>query len=222
MKTNNNRLHIKRLCVVAMFCALAFVLTYLKLPVSFLSLEIKDSAIVLATLLFGPLSGLAIAVLVPLLELVSHSTTGVYGLIMNMLSSVTFCMVTGVIYKYKKSFYGAIVGLLSGVFAVTAVMVLANLLVTPYYMGVSVQDVAVLIPKLLLPFNLIKATLNAAIVLLVYKPLSTVLKKARLVDTMPQAEGDGKRNGSMRSVLVTVVALAIIALSLLIIFFVLK
>ncbi len=222
MKTNENFYRIKRLCVVAMFCALAFVLTYLKLPVSFLSLEIKDSAIVLATLLFGPLSGLAIAVLVPLLEFVSHSTTGVYGLIMNMLSSVTFCVVTGVIYKYKKSFYGAIVGLLSGVFAVTAIMVLANLLVTPYYMGVSVQDVAALIPKLLLPFNLIKATLNAAVVLLLYKPLSTVLKKVRLVETVSQGAGDEKRNSPMRSVLVTAVALAIIVLSLLIIFFVLK
>ena len=222
MKTNKNFLHIKRLCVIAMFCALAFVLTYLKLPVSFLSLEIKDSAIVLATLLFGPWAGLSIAVLVPILEFVSHSTTGVYGLIMNMLSSVTFCLVTGVIYKYKKSFYGAIVGLSSGIFAVTAVMVLANLLVTPYYMGVSVQDVAALIPKLLLPFNLIKATLNASVVLLVYKPLSNVLKKAKLIETTANKEGEAKQASPMRSVLVTVVALTVIALSLAVIFLVLK
>ena len=218
---NQNREKIKRLSVTAMFCALAFVLTYIKIPVLFLSLEIKDSMIVLCTLLFGPISGLVIAVLVPLLELITHSSTGVYGLIMNILSSVTFATVTGLIYKYKKSFYGAIVALVSGVFAVTAVMVLANLLITPYYMGTTMQAVASLIPKVLLPFNLVKATLNGAIVLLLYKPMSTVLKKAGcLVST--RSVGQSVERKPIRSAWVTVVAVAVIALSLSVIFFVLR
>lgn len=216
-----NRQNIKKLCATAMFCALAFVLTYIKIPVMFLSLEIKDSMIVLCTLLFGPLSGLILAVLVPILELITHSSTGVYGLIMNMLSSVTFSAVTGVIYKYRKSFYGAIVGLLSGVCAVTAVMVLANLLVTPYYMGVSMQEVAVLIPKVLLPFNLVKATLNGAIVLLLYKPLSRVLKRTGFLASAP-AEKDSVKASPLRSILVTAIAVAVIVGSLAVIFFVLK
>ena len=220
MKTNQRNFNIKRLSVLAMFCALAFVLTYLKLPVLFLSLEIKDSAIVLATLLLGPIGGLSIAVLVPILEMVSHSTTGVYGLIMNMLSSVTFAMVTGLIYKYKKSFYGAIVGLISGVFSVTAVMVLANLLVTPYYMGVSVSQVAALIPKLLLPFNFVKATLNAGIVLLLYKPLSNILKAAKLLPSANAESTPSKKKG--RSLVVTLIALAVIGISMAIVIFVLK
>jgi riboflavin transporter FmnP len=221
MNTKKNTVQIKRLCVLAMFCALAFALTYIKLPVAFLSLEIKDSAIVLATLLLGPLGGLSIAVLVPLLEMISHSTTGVYGMIMNMLSSVTFSMVTGLIYKYKKSLYGAVVGLVSGVFSVTAVMVLANLLVTPYYMGVSASEVLPMIPRLLLPFNFIKATLNGSVVLLLYKPLSRVLKRAKLLPSSggvqaPQTQGRG------RSVVISVVAVALIVISLGIILFVLK
>ena len=221
MNSRKNTLHIKRLCVVSLFCALAFVLTYIKLPVSFLSLEIKDSVIVLCTLIFGPLAGLAIAILVPILELITHSTTGVYGLIMNMLSSVTFAMVTGLIYKYKKSFYGAIVSLLSGVFAVTAVMVLANLLVTPYYMHVPVQTVVTLIPKMLLPFNLVKATLNGAIVLLMYKPLSQTLKKTGLIESRSDVS-IGQTKHTLRSWLVTLIATGIIVLSFLIVFFVLK
>ena len=220
MKTNHRNFNIKRLSVLAMFCALAFVLTYIKLPVLFLSLEIKDSAIVLATLLLGPLGGLGIAVLVPFLELISHSTTGVYGLIMNMLSSATFAMVTGLIYKYKKSFYGAIIGLISGVFSVTAVMVLANLLVTPYYMGVSVAEVAALIPKLLLPFNFLKATLNAGIVLLLYKPLSNILKRAKLLPSVNVESTSSKKSG--RSLVVTLISLVIIGVSMAIVLFVLK
>lgn len=219
MKKNYS--YLKKLSVTAMFCALAFVLTYIKIPVTFLSLEIKDSVIVLCTLLFGPPIGLVMAVLVPVLELITHSTTGVYGLIMNVLSSVTFAMVTGLIYKYKKSFYGAIVGLLSGVLAVTAVMILANLLVTPHYMGVPVGTVAALIPKMLFPFNLVKATLNGAIVLLLYKPLSNVLKRVGFLEGLPMAR-PAEKGGRRRSVWVTVVAVAVILASLAVIFFVLK
>lgn len=211
----------KKLVAVAMFCALAFVLTYVKIPVLFLSLEVKDSVIVLATLLFGPISGLVIAVVVPLLELLTHSSTGIYGFVMNVLSSVTFSMVAGLIYKYKKSFYGAIVGLVTGVMSVTAVMLLANLLITPYYMGVSMQEVAALIPKVLLPFNLVKATLNGAIVLLLYKPLSNVLKGTGFLTATARSERSAERS-RLRSVLVSAVALVMIALSLVGVFFVLQ
>ena len=218
---NQNRQKIKKLTVTAMFCALAFVLTYIKIPVMFLSLEIKDSMIVLCSLLFGPISGLVIAILVPLLELITHSSTGVYGLIMNVLSSVTFAMVTGLIYKYKKSFYGAIIALVSGVFAVTGVMMLANLFITPYYMGTTTQVVATLIPKVLLPFNLVKATLNAAIVLLLYKPMSNILKRTGCLSGKSGGEAPQK-GGSMRSFAVTLVAIGVILFSLAIVFFVLK
>ncbi len=220
MNQSNASAKIKKMSITAMFCAVAFILTYIKLPVTFLSLEIKDSMIVLCTLLFGPLSGLVIAVIVPFLEFITHSTTGVYGLIMNILSSVTFSMVTGFIYKYKKSFYGAIAGLAAGVFSVTAVMLLANLLVTPYYMGVSAQDVAAMIPKLLLPFNLIKALLNGSIVLLMYKPFSNLLKRGGFIPG--GASVSGVSQNRLRSLLVTVVAIMLIVGSLAVILFVLQ
>jgi predicted membrane protein len=116
----------KAMCTVAMFCAVAYALTFLKLPVSFLSLEIKDAMIVLCTLIFGPMAGLKIAIIVPFIEMITHSSTGVYGLIMNVLSSATFALVAGAIYKYKRSFYGAIFALASGIFSVTLCKVNAN------------------------------------------------------------------------------------------------
>ncbi len=219
---NRSAVQLKKLTAAAMLCAVAYVLTYVKFPVLFLSLEIKDAVIVLCTLLFGPLYGLSIAVIVPLLELVTHSDTGVYGLIMNMLSSLTFSLVTGLIYKYKRSFYGAIVSLVSGVCAVTAVMMGANLLVTPYYMGVSTEAVVALIPKVLLPFNLVKATLNGAIVLLLYKPLSQILKRLGFLPRRSEEEQGSKPHNAMRSVLVTAIAVVCIGLSLAIVFLVLN
>jgi riboflavin transporter FmnP len=216
---------VKKLTAVAMFCALAFACTALiKVPVMFLTLDVKDALIILCSLLFGPIAGLTVAVIVPLLEYMTISATREYGLIMNLASSITFSMVTGLIYRYKKSLSGAVIGLVSGIFAVTSVMMLANLLVTPHFMGATLDDVIALIPKLLLPFNLTKAVLNAAIVLLLYKPLSITLKRIGFLQrgkqTMPTPTEN--KNGLLRSVLVAVVALLVIAGSLAIILLVLK
>jgi hypothetical protein len=76
---------------------------------------------------------------------------------------------------------GAIWGLSAGVVAMTVLMILWNLLLTPLYMETDIQTVVAMIPTLLLPFNLTKALLNAGLVLIFYKPISTALKKARLV-----------------------------------------
>ena len=209
-----------------MFCAMAYVCTVLiKVPVQFLTLDIKDSIIVLCTLLFGPISGGAVALIVPLLEFLTVSATGVYGLIMNVLSSMTFAMTAGWIYRYKKSMTGAVIGLLTGVFAVTAVMILANLFITPYYLGGTVAQVASMIPKILLPFNAIKATLNAAIVLLFYKPISKLLKKMRVLRTEKRLTGEVAStapNSTRRTIIVSTVAALVIVASLLIIFLVLR
>lgn len=225
MKTAHSLKNMRVMTATAMFCALAFACTALiKIPVQFLTLDLKDSLIILCSLLFGPASGLSVAVAVPLLEFVSISGTGVYGLIMNVLSSVTFAAMTGFIYHRKKSMAGAVIGLVSGVFAVTAVMVLANLFITPYYLGTTTAAVASLIPTMLLPFNLIKAVLNAAIVLLLYKPLSRILKKIGFIQASnkPAPSAEEIRKSRLRTVAVSAIAVAVIAASLLVIFLVLR
>jgi riboflavin transporter FmnP len=219
---NHYSYKIKRLTAVAMFCALAYVcMLFIKIPVQFLTLDVKDSLIILCSLLFGPISGISVAIIVPFLELITISGTGVYGFIMNVLSSVVFSSVAGLIYYYRKSMMGAVVGLVTGVCAVTAVMLLANLLITPYYLGGSPKDVAAMIPTVLLPFNLVKATLNAAIVLLLYKPISTVLKKMGFLKSST-SQSQSSLKSPLRSVIVTSAAIVIIAISLLVVFFVLK
>ena len=216
---------IKKITAVGMFCALAYVCTLMiKIPVQFLTLDVKDALIVLCSLIFGPLAGLSVAVVVPFLELITISGTGVYGFIMNVLSSVTFAMTSGLIYRYKKSMTGAVVGLVSAIFAVTSVMLLANLLITPYYLHAPTEAVVAMIPTVLLPFNFVKATLNAAIVLLLYKPLSNVLKKFGFLHSHSTDMSEGKKDvhHSLRSWIVTFVAIAIITVSLLVIFLVLR
>lgn len=168
----------RRLVMIGLFSAMAYVvMLVLHIKVSFLTLDVKDAVITLCGLYFGPVSALIISVLVPLLEFITVSTTGVYGLIMNILGSVSFSVTASLIYKYKKTLWGAIVALFTGAFAMVAVMLLANLFITPYYMGVTADAVRGMIPTLLLPFNAVKAVLNVGFVLLFYKSLSRALRK---------------------------------------------
>lgn len=180
----DTRFKIRKMTVIAMFCALAYLCVFIfRFKVSFLTFDVKDSIITIASMLFGPVYGVTISFIVSLLEFITISDTGVYGLIFNFISSATFAGTAGVIYKYKKNVFGALIGLSSAVAFTTAIMLVANLLLTPYYMGVEVAEVANMIPKLLLPFNLLKTTLNMSLVLVFYKAVSTALRKVYIKES---------------------------------------
>lgn len=221
--TRNNTQKIKRLTALAMFAALAYVIHFIHIPVGFLNLDFKDVIITVCGMYFGPLSGLIIAVIVPVIETVTVGGTGYYGLIMNIISSCTFVGTASVIYRFKKTLSGAIAGLCAAVFAMTAVMMAANLLITPYYMGVSVSEVGALIPKLLLPFNAVKAVLNASLTLCVYKPLTSVLKRTGFgkAQTAGESADSAKGINKRHSILVWIIGGAIAVASLCVIFLVL-
>ena len=211
--------------MIAMFTAMAFVaMLVIHIKVSFLTLDVKDAVITLCGLCFGPLSALTISVLVPLLELITVSTTGAYGLIMNILGSVAFSVTASLIYKLKKNMWGAATGLISGAVLMTAIMLLANLFITPLFLKTPREVVQEMIPTLLLPFNVLKSAVNVGLVLLLYKTVSRLLKKtgflpkdARPVDNV--AESDQTRaSGHITTVVVSVVAVVLIVLSFVLIF----
>jgi riboflavin transporter FmnP len=206
---------------VAVFAALAYVIHFVHIPVAFLNLDFKDVVMTIAGMYFGPSAAAVLAFLVPILEYPT-SETGPYGLIMNILSSGAFVIVASVIYKFKKTLSGAIIALCSASLSMVAVMMLANLFVTPYYMHVTQADVVGLIPTLLLPFNAVKAVLNAALTLCLYKPISKVLKKSGFGrKESVQIDEENKNSATLRSVLVWTIGGAIAIAAFCIIFFVL-
>lgn len=211
----------------AIFCALAYASEYLfHFKVMFLTFDIKDSIIAIASMIFGPIYAVMMGFAVALLELFTMSDTGLYGFIMNVLSTVTFTGIASLIYRYKKTLVGAVLGFLSGAVAMTAVMCLANYLITPYYMGVTRGEVVALIPKLFLPFNMLKAVFNASIAMLLYKYVVTALRRARVLPRRSvESGGDTVQNRSLisvRTMAVTVGAIAIAVASALILVFVLN
>lgn len=216
---------LRRMVMIALFCALSYVaMIVIHIKVGFLTMDVKDAVITLSGLYFGPLSAVLISVVVPLLELITISDTGLYGLIMNILGSVAFALTVSLFYKWKKTLWNAVWGLVSGVLVMTAVMVLANLFITPYFLGTTMDAVRGLIPTLLLPFNLLKGVINAGVVLLLYKPISRALRKIGVLERKSVAAGEDetkRKKPRFTGIFVSLTALVLIAGALALIFTVL-
>lgn len=173
----SQKTNVKKLTVLALFIALAYICLFVfRIKVSFLTLDFKDVFITLAGFVYGPISALCIALVEALLELITVSDTGFWGAIMNFAGSAAFAVTASVIYKYNKTFLGAVIGLISAVFSMTAVMIVMNLIITPIYTKAPVATIIDMILPLLLPFNLIKSILNASLTFVLYKPISQALK----------------------------------------------
>ena len=188
---------IRKLTTLAILSAMAYVvMVFIKVPmfpgvpaVSFLNYEPKDVVIAIGGFLFGPLAGMAISVVVALVEMVTVSTTGIYGAIMNALSSCTFACTAAFVYKKWRKLPGAATGLACGIVITVPVMLLWNYLIVPIYTGAPRDYVATLLVPYFLPFNLLKYGLSAAITMLLYRPIRVALDKSRLLPAPPPVEG---------------------------------
>ena len=154
----------------------------------FLQFEIKGTVIAIGGFLFGPLSAAVISIVVAFIEMFTVSDTGVIGCVMNLLAACAFACPAAYIYQKMRTRKGAVAGLAVGVVALTVTMLLWNYLITPIYMHMDRAVVAAMLPTVFLPFNLVKGGLNAALTLVLYKPVVTALRKARLVPERETAQ----------------------------------
>lgn len=173
----------KKVALTGMLCAIAFVtVVAIRIPiVLFLKYEAKDVVIAIGGFIFGPLTSLIISLIVSFIEMITISTTGYIGFAMNVLATCTFACTAAYIYKKKHTISGAIIGLICGILLATAAMIAWNYFLTPIYMKVPRDAIAKMLLPTFLPFNLFKNTLNAAIILIIYKPIVVGLRKAKLI-----------------------------------------
>ena len=191
-KTQSRR-DLEKVIGISIFSAMAFIIALICniIPpiAGFLSLDVKDAVIAIASFIYGPISGVVIAFIAAFIEFLTFSTTGWYGLVMNFVSSAVFSLTAALIYKRIRTINGAIISFLAAVVATTGVMLLLNNFVTPFYLvdfvgmpkNVATETVIDLLPKVLLPFNFAKSLLNASIAVMLYKPLLLALSKARII-----------------------------------------
>lgn len=214
-KKNSTRL--RTLVLAAVFAALAFASIFVfRFNVAFLTFDLKDAIITLSGLLLGPVTAFTVSLLVAVLEFITIGDTGWYGFLMNFASSATFSVVCAVVYRYNKKLLGAVIALASAVVALVAVMLTLNLVITPLYQGVSRAVIAEMIPTLFLPFNAVKAVVNAALVMILYKPVHQALLAAKLLPRSLAAEEQtgsepaDRKKRILRSVGVTVCGLLLL------------
>ena len=195
----------RRLTLMAMLAAMAYVAMLITRPLphvaGFLSYDLKDAVIAIAGFILGPLPALVITLAVSLIEMVTVSTTGPIGLLMNVLSTLAFVMPAAILYSRSRTLKSAALGLTLGVVLMTALMLAWNYIITPLYMGVPRSVVAGMLIPTFLPFNLVKGGLNAGITMLIYKPVSVALRRAGL---LPEAgQGGSRRTFNLTATLIS-------------------
>jgi len=187
----------KKLMVLAILSALAYIVMVVgRIPVvMFLKYDPADVIITIGGFLYGPMAAFAMSTVVSFVEMFTVSDTGLIGLVMNIIQTCSFAGTAAFIYKSKRTITRAIIGLIVGWLLTTAVMLLWNYFITPIYMGIPREAVAKLLIPAFLPFNLLKGGLNAAITMLLYKPIKRGLYKSHLMSVSEEtAISTGKIN----------------------------
>ena len=174
----------KRIAGIAVFAALAFVVSLLEFPIfpaaSFLKLDFSSVFTLLAGFIYGPVSGVAVCAVKELL-CVAKSSTGGVGELANFIVTVIFIIIPTVVYHFRKGFGTVAITLAVGcVIEVFAALIANRFINFPLYMGGNMEVVINMFAKLwpyIIFFNLIKTVAVSIITILLYKKVSSLIKK---------------------------------------------
>ncbi len=178
-------MNIKKLTNVGVMTALAVVLMiFIKVPypgAPYLLYDFGDTPILIISFLYGPIAALISTIIGSFLMAIVTGEGGVYGVLMHILATGTFVSTAGFIYNKFHNKKGAIIALISGAFAMTAIMIPANLIVTPIYTMLPREEILKIIIPVILPFNITKSLLNAVLTVIIYKRIANFLRSIGLL-----------------------------------------
>lgn len=200
MKTSRKN-ETKRLAALGVFTALSVILVALvHFPifpaVSFLEYDPADIPILIVGFAFGPTAGLIVTAVAALIQgFTVSAASGIYGVIMHLLATGVYVLVSSLIYRRHRTRGGAAAALAFGTLAMVVMMFFANLVVTTYFMmgavsGETIRALMGFMPFILL-FNLIKAGVNGLVTFIIYKSISRLFGRLGVKDA-DAAQGAGK------------------------------
>jgi len=168
---------VRELVTLAIFCAMGMALSFIQIPIfppaPWLQYDPSGIVSLTAALMFGPSAGVVVQVISWLPKLIMSPL----GTLLTLVAMTGMVLTAGLIYKKLHSFKGAVIGLVVSAVPFIALALGMNFVITPLYTGASIADVMAMVLPILIPFNLIKVTINIAVTLLVYKPVSNLIKK---------------------------------------------
>lgn len=184
MKTKSSQTT-RRLAMVACLGALSFILMLFEFPIipvaPYLKVDFSDVIVLIATLIDGPLTGVAVAIMKAVLHsLVNGLSVGtILGSFSDLLAAVALLWPFSWL-KGKKSQRLFWLAALVGIVSMTGIMALANWWVlTPLYMKLWSWKPTLPIVKLVvtgvIPFNLVKGLLLVVVTDLIYVHLPAKL-----------------------------------------------
>ena len=164
--------------LVAISVVLVYIIHFPIFPaVPFLEYDPADIPILIGTFAFGPLAGFFLTVITAVIQGVTVSAaSGVYGILMHIISTSALVITAGLIYSRNKTRKSAVIAVVSGIIAMVVIMIGANMVITPIFMGVPRSVVWDLMP-FIAGFNAIKAGINGLVTFLVYKRISGFLHR---------------------------------------------
>ena len=187
---------VRYLTVTAMLSAVAFILMYLEIAIpivpSFIKFDFSDLPALLGSFALGPVCGILICLIKNVLHL-AFSNSMFVGELSNFILGSIFVAVAGGLYRRKKTrksalVSGTIAAVVMGVFSIIS----NYFVVYPVYYKAGMAEEAILqmyqaiVPSMKnilqclicfnLPFTVVKGLIAVAICMLIYKPLSPILK----------------------------------------------
>lgn len=183
---NSRNFAVRNICVIGIFSALSVVLAMLiHLPllpmVSFLEYDPADISIFLIAGALGPVAGLIMTAVVSLIQgLTVSAASGWIGIAMHFLATGLFvlaeCATLALLRNRVSTTKSMALAMCAGVVAMTAIMTLWNIVLTPIFMGVSRADFMPYLPYIVL-FNLLKAAINGTAAFFLWQLLRRPIEK---------------------------------------------
>ncbi|MCD7835672.1 MAG: ECF transporter S component [Lachnospiraceae bacterium] len=191
----------RKMTMIGMFSAVSAILMLFELPLpfapSFYKLDFSELPILIGTFAFGPMAGVMMEFVKILLKLLIKGTsTAFVGDFANFAVGCSFILPASVIYAFGKSRKNAIIACISGTLIMTVFGTAFNAVyLLPAFsklygmpldsilaMGAEVNPLASessiisFVAACVAPLNLIKGVSVSVVTMLVYKPLSSIIK----------------------------------------------
>lgn len=178
---NNRTYQTRKLITLALLSAIAYAISFISFPIfpaaGYLKLDFGNVFIMLAGFLYGPIEGIAVCLIKELFACL-NSTTACTGEIANFIMTSSFIIVPSIMYKYRKGIKSVIISFAIACAIGTAVALPTNrFIVFPLYMKSMAEKMFNDAFWFVLGFNLIKTASISIVTVLMYKRLSTFLKK---------------------------------------------
>ena len=195
----NKRMKTRNMVSIAMLAAVAVVLMLFEFPLPFLppfyKIDASELPVIIGAFAMGPWAGVLIELLKVLLNLLMDGTTTAFvGEFANFLIGCSYVVPASFVYYYRKSKKNAMFGLILGTVICAVVGCLLNAyLLLPAYSKAFKMDIEALIAMgtaankainsmftfvlfATAPLNILKCGLVSVFTMLIYKPISRILK----------------------------------------------